>query len=418
MAAFEYRASDRSGSLQQGVESAPDLHTAARALRARGLTPIVLKPIGGATLSATAGAGTGGRARGFSLSGLGAKSDRVTPEQVQRFTSELGILLHAGLPLHRAMKVQIDTAPFGAHRALMEDILATLKSGRSLTAGLENHAGVFSGFYISMVRSGEESGTLEQTFMYLADYLDRSYEVAAKARNALIYPAFVISIFVIVMVLMLTLVIPSISQILVDSGQEIPIYTRIIIGISDFLTGYIGLIGLGIAIFGGIFWQFQTTEAGKRTIDEFKLTIPVVGDLYEKLFLTRICDNISTMLSSGISMVQALEVTSEVVDNRVYKEIIEDTLVNVKAGRSFADSIAEYPEIPSILAQMSKVGEETGKLSEILTTLSTFYRREVNNAVDTLIGLIEPAMIVLLGLGVGVLLASVLIPIYNITGAI
>ena len=117
-------------------------------------------------------------------------------------------------------------------------------------------------------------------------------------------------------------------------------------------------------------------------------------------------------------MVQALEVTSEVVDNRVYKEIIEDTLVSIKGGRSFADSLAEYPEIPSILAQMSKVGEETGKLGEILSTLSTFYRREVNNAVDTLISLIEPAMIVLLGLGVGVLLASVLIPIYNITGSI
>jgi type IV pilus assembly protein PilC len=167
-----------------------------------------------------------------------------------------------------------------------------------------------------------------------------------------------------------------------------------------------------------VIWQFQKTDAGMRTIDEFKLSIPVLGDLYEKLFLTRMCDNLSTMLTSGISMVQALEVTSEVVDNRVYKEIIEDTLVSVKGGRSFADSIAEYPEIPSILAQMSKVGEETGKLGEILSTLSTFYRREVNNSVDTLIGLIEPAMIVLLGLGVGVLLASVLLPIYNITGSI
>jgi type IV pilus assembly protein PilC len=124
------------------------------------------------------------------------------------------------------------------------------------------------------------------------------------------------------------------------------------------------------------------------------------------------------MLSSGISMVQALEVTAEVVDNMVYREIIENVIMEVKGGRSFADSIAEYPEIPGVLAQMSKVGEETGKLGEILETLSTYYRREVNNAVDTLIGLIEPAMIVLLGLGVGVLLASVLMPIYNITSAI
>ena len=166
------------------------------------------------------------------------------------------------------------------------------------------------------------------------------------------------------------------------------------------------------------FWQFKKTVAGKRMIDELKLSIPFLGSLYEKLLLTRICDNLSTMLTSGISMVQALEVTSDVVDNEVYKDIIQNTLIDVKAGKSFADSISEYPEIPGVLAQMSKVGEETGKLGDILVTLAVFYRREVDNAVDTLISLIEPAMIVLLGLGVGVLLASVLMPIYNITGSV
>ena len=171
MATFEYRASDRSGSMQQGVESATDLQSAARALRARGLTPIVLKPAGNATLSAPTGGSAGGTSRGFSLPGFGAKTDRVTPEQVLRFTSELGMLLQAGLPLDRAMKVQIDTAPFGAHRAMMEDILATLKSGRSLTVGLENHGNVFSGFYISMVRSGEASGNLAGVLTELASYL-------------------------------------------------------------------------------------------------------------------------------------------------------------------------------------------------------------------------------------------------------
>ena len=144
MAAFEYRASDRSGSMQQGVESATDLQSAARALRARGLTPIVLKPAGGASRAAPASRSAGSTGKGLSLPGFGAKTDRVTPEQVLRFTSELGILLQAGLPLDRAMKVQMDTAPFGANRAMMEDILATLKSGRSLTAGLENHDSVLA----------------------------------------------------------------------------------------------------------------------------------------------------------------------------------------------------------------------------------------------------------------------------------
>jgi type IV pilus assembly protein PilC len=183
------------------------------------------------------------------------------------------------------------------------------------------------------------------------------------------------------------------------------------------MVNYIAFIAILVGAGGVGLWRFTRTDVGRRTLDEFVLSVPYLGDLQKKLLLTRICDNMATMLSSGISIVQALEVTADVVDNTVYKEIIESALTEVKGGRSFADTIAEYPEIPGVLAQMAKVGEETGSLASILTTLSNFYRREVNNAVDTLIGLIEPAMIVMLGLGVGVLLASVLMPIYNLTNS-
>jgi type IV pilus assembly protein PilC len=164
-----------------------------------------------------------------------------------------------------------------------------------------------------------------------------------------------------------------------------------------------------------LIYRFSRTPAGKRWFDELVISLPFIGDLQRKLLLTRICDNMATMLSSGISIVQAIEVTAEVVDNLVYRDIMLEALAEVKGGRSFADAIGQYAEIPGVLSQMAKVGEETGSLAAILTTLSHFYRREVNTAVDTLIGLIEPAMIVCLGLGVGVLLASVLFPIYNLT---
>jgi len=242
--------------------------------------------------------------------------------------------------------------------------------------------------------------------------------VVSKAKNAITYPAFVLGTSVTVMALRLALLIPRIAQILIDSRQELPIYTRIVIALSDGLTTFIGPILVVLALLGVGYWKFQQTDVGARAIDQFKLKIPVLGELYRKLFLVRICDNLSTMLATGITMVQALEVTADVVDNRVYAEIIENTLVEVKGGRSFADSISEYPQIPGVLSQMAKVGEETGSLSEILKTLAVFYNREVDNAVDTIIGLIEPAMIVLLGLGVGTLLASVLMPIYNISNAI
>ncbi len=301
---------------------------------------------------------------------------------------------------------------------VMNQIVDELQGGSSISRALAAHPTVFSPFYVNLVRAGEESGSLDKSFNYLADYLDRSYEITSKARNALIYPAFVIAIFFIVMILMMTLVIPKVAQILVDSGAELPIYTKVVIGASNFLVNWLGLILIAVSVSILGFWQFMKTPVGKRFMDEFLLSIPYMGDLRRKLILTRICDNMSTMLSNGVSIVPALEVTSEVVDNAVYQEILLATLADVKGGRSFADSIEEYPEIPGVLSQMIRVGEETGSLSEILSTLAVFYRREVNNAIDTLIGLIEPVMIVLLGLGVGFLLASVLMPIYSITSGV
>lgn len=298
---------------------------------------------------------------------------------------------------------------------ILNQIVEDLQGGSSIARALAAHPKVFSSFYVNLVRAGEESGSLEKSFNYLADYLDRSYEITSKAKNALIYPAFVISVFFIVMGLMLTMVIPKVAKILTDAGGELPIYTRIVIGLSDFLVNYIGIILILGSVGIIMLYRFIKTPVGRRAYDELMISIPYMGDLQRKLVLTRLCDNLSTMLSAGISIIQALEVTSDVVGNMVYKEIIDSAIFDVKAGRSFADAISEYPEIPGVLAQMIKVGEETGSMPEIIATLATFYRREVNNAVDTLIGLIEPVMIVLLGLGVGVLLASVLMPIYSLT---
>jgi type IV pilus assembly protein PilC len=400
---FSYKAIDQSGTPREGTVEAQNTESAIETVQGRGYTVIAVEPLN----------------EEKSVFDVEITwFERVSNKEVVILSRQIATLFEAQVSALRVFRLLAAEAGNPKLQKVLTEVSDELQGGSSISRALANHPDIFSAFYVSMVKSGEESGTLEKTFMYLADYLDRMYQVISKARNALIYPAFVIGIFVAVMILMLTMVIPRISQILIDSGQELPIYTKIVIGISDFFTNYIGLIAIFLALGGAVLWQFMKTEVGRRAVDEFKLAIPFVGDLYQKLFLTRVCDNLSTMLASGISMVQALEVTSEVVDNEVYKEIIDNTLIEVKGGRSFADAISEYPEIPGILSQMSKVGEETGKLGDILSTLSTFYQREVNNTVDTLIGLIEPAMIVLLGLGVGVLLASVLMPIYNITGSI
>ena len=301
---------------------------------------------------------------------------------------------------------------------MLTELADDIQSGTPISRALGGHPKVFSPFYTNMVKSGEESGKLDQTFLYLADYLDRTYEIVSKARNALIYPAFVISTFAVVMILMMTLVIPRISSILIDSGQDIPFYTKVVIALSDFFVNY-GVFLLIVLVVGGYFlFRHILTKGGKAQFDRLQLSIPYVGTLYRKLYLSRIADNLATMLGSGISVLQATEITASVVGNAVYADILNQTSTAIKGGGSISDALSTYEEIPGIMTAMIKVGEETGELGSILKTLARFYQREVTNTVDTLVDLIEPFLIVALGLGVGILLASVLIPIYNISSAI
>jgi type II secretory pathway component PulF len=240
----------------------------------------------------------------------------------------------------------------------------------------------------------------------------------SKAQNALIYPAFVVATFFIVMTLMLTLVIPNVTKILVDSGQQIPLYTQIVITLSNIIIHYGAFLLIGMVIAGFFAYRSLQTPAGRLFFDNLKLEIPYIGDLYEKLYLSRIADNFSTMLVSGVPVVEAVEITGSVVGSAVYEQILTQVGDEVKGGASISDALSKHAQIPGIMIAMIKVGEETGELGNILNTLAKFYRREVSTSVDTLVDLIEPLMIVFLGLGVGTLLAAVLIPIYNLAGSI
>lgn len=399
---FEYTAVDKNNVQREGTVEAANIDSAITEVQKRGYTIIAIDAVEENTSILN-----------FELDlfqGVSTKEMVILSRQIATlFAAHV-----SPLRIFRLLSAEIENTYL---RNVLNKVVEDLQGGSPISRALAAHPAVFSPFYVNLVRAGEESGSLEKTFDYLADYLDRSYEVTNKAKNALVYPAFVISVFFAVMTLMLTMVIPKITSILTDSGQELPIYTKIVIGFSDFLTTYIGVLFflLGGLVYAG--YRFVKTPAGRRAKDEFLLNIPYIGNLQQKLILTRFCDNLSTMLSNGIPIVQALEITSDVVGNTVYQEVLQLATEDVRAGKSLAQAVSNYPEIPTILTQMIEVGEETGSLAEIMNTLATFYRREVNNAVDTLIGLIEPIMIILLGLGVGVLLASVLMPIYSMTGA-
>ncbi|MDO8579464.1 MAG: type II secretion system F family protein [bacterium] len=399
---FNYKAIDQKGSENRGSIDAITLEVAISSLQRRGLVIESINPADKKSFFQ----------KDFSM------FSRVSNKDVVVLSRQLATLFAAQVSALRVFRLLASETENLMLAKTLTAVADDLQAGSAISKALAKHPKVFSEFYVNMVRSGEESGKLDQVFIFLADHLDRSYEVNSKARNALIYPAFVVFTFVVVMILMLTVVIPKISTILTDSGQEVPIYTKIVIGLSHFFVTY-GVFILAAVVIGGFFlYRFLKTPAGRLSLDDIKIKIPFVKNLYQKLYLSRISDNMNTMLVSGIPMVRALEITSEVVSNEIYKRALIDAMEAVKGGRSVSDALAEKRIIPGIMIQMIKVGEESGELGSILKTLSDFYDREVVNAVDTLVDLIEPIMIVLLGLGVGFLLASVLIPIYNISANI
>jgi len=399
---FVYTAIDKDGNKKDGTVEAINVDVAIASLQRRGFIISSIEE---------------SESQGGLLSKNLTFLERVSNKDIVILSRQLATLFEAQVSALRIFQLLGTETENPKLARKISEIAQDLQGGSSISNAMEKHLDVFSPFYISMVRAGEESGKLDETLIYLADYLDRSYEVTSKAKNALIYPAFVISTFFVVMILMLTLVIPKISQILVDSGQEVPVYTKVVIGVSDFFVNYGFFLLIAGVIFAFILFKFSRTETGMESLDAFKLQIPFVGKLYKMLYLSRIADNMNTMLNSGIPMIKALDLTKSVVENHVYIKAIEIVTEDVKGGASVSESFAKHPEFPNILIQMIKVGEETGNLGKILATLATFYQREVKTAVDTLVDLIEPIMIVLLGLGVGTLLASVLIPIYNISSS-
>ena len=413
MAAFEYRASDQAGNMQRGVESAADLHSAARALRARGLTPIVLKPTGAPALAVPTGGSSEISARGFSLPSFGAKTDRVTSEQVLRFTSELGILLQAGLPLDRAMKVQIDTAPVGAHRAMMEDILATLKSGRSLTVGLENHDGVFSGFYISMVRSGEASGNLAGVLADLASYLERSRAVRSTIVSAMVYPAILAVVATLSVAIMLGFVVPEFESLFDEMGEGLPILTAVIISLGDFVSAWWWVLFIVGAAFTTLMQRWLGTPEGRLWLDTTTLGLLGVGGVLRKFEISRFARTMGTLLENGVAILDAVDIARGTVANVVIREYLENLTPAVKRGERLSQALD--PEMFSPMAiQMVMVGEESGRLDKMLIELALVYEGEVESDVKRALTLLEPALILGMGGVIAVIIMGILMGILSV----
>ncbi len=402
---YRYEALDQNGKPQAGVVNAASEDGAIQALQRRGFTITLLRSTDTKSVFA-------------SLTAL-SFFNRVSNRDIVLLSRQIATLFEAQVSALRIFRLLAEQTEKPMLRAALIEISDDLQGGNSISKSLVKHPKIFSDFYVNMVRAGEESGKLDQTFLYLADYIDRSYELTSKARNALVYPGFIMLTFIAVMTLMLTVVIPKIGSILESDGQELPFLTQMVLGLSRFLTDYGIFIIIALIVGGYVVYRYSETAPGRLTLSRLKLSIPYIGDLYQKLYLSRFADNMHVMLTSGISAVRSLEITSSVIENSVYEQILLEALEGVKAGSTMSQTLSRFPnEIPVIMLQMLQIGEETGELGNILERMAKFYNREVNAAVDTLVSLIEPALIIILALGVGFLLASVLLPIYNSTAAI
>lgn len=402
MALFAYKAFDKGGAERQGTIDAVNIDVAIAALQRRELVISSIDPVDTKT----------------GLDGSMHLFERITNRDIVMLSRQMTTLFEAQVSALRAFQLLASEARTPKLASRLSAIASDIEGGSTISAALSRHPDVFSSFYVNMVRAGEEAGKLDETFAFLADYLDRNYEITQKATNALIYPAFIMLTFASVMVLMMTLVIPKLSAILTETGQTLPIYTRVVMGVSNFLTAYIVPFVLLFVVAGVFLVRYGRTERGTATFSRARMSLPAIGGLYRKLYLSRIADNLSTMLRSGIQMLRALEITATVVGDVTYERAMGDIASDVKGGLSASEAMRKHPEMPGIFVAMVKIGEETGNLSNILDTLARYYRREVNNTLDTVVGLIEPFMIVALAVGVAFLLAAVLMPIYNVASGL
>lgn len=402
---FQYTARTQSGEARAGTLEARSRDAAVEALQRADLVITAIRPV-----EEAAGLALFGRRISF--------RSRVRQRDLVIFSRQLSTLFEAKVPITRSLQTLGAESPSTALRATAQEILEDVSGGSSLSQAMARHPGVFSRFIISMVRAGEESGKLEAAFLYLAGYLDRNYVLILKTRNAMIYPAFVFATFIGVVGVLLVVVIPKLTAIYAELGQAAPFYTQLVISVSTFLARWWFLVVLALASAAAIAWRLLRTEVGALWFDALKIKLPFIGGLAKKVYLTRLTDTLSTLIAAGIPIIRALEITADVVVNRVYAAIVLDAAESVKAGNTISSSFEKHREIPPLVTQMIRVGEESGRLDFILKSSASFYQREVDNLLDNFVALIEPALIIFLGIGVALLVAAVLVPLYNLTSII
>src|SRR5680860_216373 len=351
----------------------------------------------------------------FSIEKILSKVKRVNNKKKVVFFKELSILLGASIPLLESLKIKYDQEQNIYFRDNLLKVIKMVEDGSTFSDAMAECPSIFSEFAVNIVKAGEVSGKMQETLLSLSSYIERQYLLNSKVKSALMYPTIVITGFVVIGILVMIFVVPQLTSIFDAADAQLPFLTRALIFSSGFLKQYALLLILFVIIGSNLLGKYLKTYTGKAKLDSILLKLPGFGPMFKKFYLSRFSENFSLLVRSGIPIISALTIVGDVVGNNVYREVIRGSIDEVKIGGSIAYTFENSEQVPSMVSKMIRIGEKTGKLESVLDDLSRFYAKEVDVAVDGITTIIEPILIFALGAGVGLLVAAVLLPIYQMT---
>lgn len=402
MAIFDYKVKDREGTTLTGQVVAPGESVAYEILKEKNYIIVSLR-----------------EKRRIVFPGLKSiLAKKIKSRDVVIFARQLATMISANVPIVRALRVLVRQTKSPAFKTVISDLGDEVDGGAKLSVAMSRYPRVFSNFFTQMVRSAETTGRLDEILNYLANQIEKDYDLMAKVRGALMYPAFIVVGIIAVAVAMMIFVFPQLLSVLQEGGAKLPFTTQALITTSNLLRNFWWAILLLVLVLVIFFRFYKKTPIGQKQIDLLKIHIPVFGEIFQKTYLTRFTQCLATLITSGVPLARSLEIVADVVGNSIYRDLTLETIKEVEAGNSITTVFAESKNVPLMLSQMMSVGEQSGKLDRILYKLSDFYARELENLLKNLVSLIEPIIMVLLGFAVAILVSAIILPIYNLSSSI
>ncbi len=400
MALYRYLAKDPEGKPVSGEVESIDEASLVKILQQENLIPIEIK---------VKNAKSGSIPLPFSFGG------GVSYTELVGFTRQLSTMISAGLPLTDSLVILQKQTKSASFAKTLAQVVADIEGGLSLSQSLGAHPKIFTMVYIKLIEAGETGGVLDKVLLKLADSLEKEREFKGKTKGAFVYPAIVVSVMVVVMSLMMIFVIPKLTSLYAEIGTQLPLITRIMIGISDFLRNFWWLVILCIGGFVFAFRTYAKTPKGEDMVSKLVLALPVWGKLRKTLILAEFTRTLGLLIGTGIPIITALKVVRDILSNSTFRDGIDVAMQRVERGSPLHMPLSQNPNFPPIISQMIRVGEETGKMDEVLGRLSLYFEQEGENMTRNLTTALEPIILVVLGVSVGVLVLSIILPIYNLT---